>query len=153
MEFDHSFSGAAPIDAAWAAMTDIERIVPCVPNARVTGRAGTDGYDVEVTFAVGPLETTAERRITLAQRDDASHREVLTVLATDSGGALPAEATITIALTQATNRTDAAVHSSVEVSGVTALIGDDKLAGFAADTIAIFAANLEALLARVPRPV
>ena len=151
MEFDHSFSVAAPIDAAWAAMTGIERIVPCVPNARVTGRAGADSYDVEVTFAVGPLETTAECRITLAERDDATHREVLTVLATDSGGDMPADATITVVLTQATDRTDAAMHSCVEVSGVAALIGADTLAGFAADTIATFAANLEALLARVPR--
>ena len=148
MEFDHSFSVAAPIDAAWAAMTDIERIVLCVPNARLTGRAGADGYDVEVTFAVGPLETTAECRITLAERDDATRREVLTVLATDSGGDMPADASITVVLTQATDRTDAALHSCVEVSGVAALIGADTLAGFAADTIAIFAANLEALLAR-----
>ncbi len=151
MEFDHSFSVAAPIDAVWAAMTDIERIVPCVPNARVTGRAGADGYDVEVTFAVGPLETTAGCRITLAERDDATRREVLTVLATDSGGDMPADASITVVLTQATDRTDAAMHSCVEVSGVAALIGADTLAGFAADTIATFAANLEALLARVPR--
>ena len=148
MEFDHSFSVATPIDAAWAAMTDIEPVAPCVPNARVTGRAGADGYDVEVTFAVGPLETTEERRITLAERDDATHREVLTVLATDSGGDMPADATITVVLTQATDRTDAAMHSCVEVSGVAALIGADTLAGFAADTIATFAANLEALLAR-----
>ncbi len=151
MEFDHSFSVAAPIDAAWAAMTDIEPVAPCVPNARVTGRAGAGSYDVEVTFAVGPLETAAERGITLAERDDANHREVLTVLATDSGGDMPADATITIVLTQATDRTDAAMHSSVQVSGVAALIGADTLAGFAADTITTFAANLEALLAPVPR--
>ena len=152
MEFDHSFSVAAPIDAVWAAMTDIERIVPCVPKARVTGRAGADAYDVEVMLDVGPLETTAECRITLVERDEATHREVLTVLATDSDGGMPVDATITIVLTPATDRTDAALHSSVEVSGVVALIGDDTLAGLAADAIATFAANLEALLARVPRP-
>ena len=148
MELDHSLSVAAPIEAA---MNNIEPIAPSVPNARVTGRAGADGYDVEVTIAVGPLETTAECRITLVERDDATHREVLRVRATDSDGDMPADATITIVLTQATDRTDAALHSSVEVSGVVALIGDDTLAGFAADTIATFAANLEAL-ARVPRP-
>jgi len=32
MEFDHSFSVAAPIDAVWAAMTDVERVAPCVPT-------------------------------------------------------------------------------------------------------------------------
>ena len=152
MEFDHSFSVAAPIDAVWAAMTDIERVSPCVPNARVTGRAGADSFDVEITFAVGPLQTTAVRRITLAERGDAAHREVLTVVATGSDGDTPADATITIVLTQATDRTDAAMHSSVDVSGVAALIGDDTLAGFAADTITTFATNLEALLAPVAPP-
>ena len=63
--------------------------------------------------------------------------------------AMPADATITIVLTQATDRTDAAMHSSVQVSGVAALIGADTLAGLAADTITTFAANLEALLAPV----
>jgi len=83
MEFDHSFSVAAPIDAAWAAMTDIEPVASCVPNARVTGPAGAGSYDVEVTFAVGPLETVAQRGITLAS-DDATDHEVLTVLVTDA---------------------------------------------------------------------
>jgi len=96
--------------------------------------------------------STAERRTTLAERDDAAHREVLTVVATGSDGDTPPDATITIVLTQATDRTDAAMHSSVEVSGVAALIGDDTLAGFAADTITTFATNLEALLAPVPPP-
>ncbi len=88
----------------------------------------------------------------LAERDDTGHREVLMVLAADSDGDTPADATITIVLTQATDRTDASMHSCVEVSGVAALIADDTLAGFAADTITTFAANLEALLAPVPRP-
>jgi len=64
---------------------------------------------------------------------------------------MPADATITVVLTQVTDRTDAAMHSCVEVSGVAALIGDDALAGLAAATITTFATNLEALLARVPR--
>jgi len=133
-------------------MNNIEPIAPSVPNARVTGRAGADSYNVDVTFAVGPLETTAERGITLAESDDAANREVLTVLATGSDGDMPADATITIVLTQAMDRTDAAMHSSVQVSGVAALIGDDTLAGLAAATITTFATILEALLAPVPRP-
>ena len=152
MEFDHSFSVAAPIDVVWAAMTDIGRIAPCVPNARVTGRAGADSYDVEVTFAVGPLQTTAERTVALTERDDAGHHEVLTVVNKDSDVDTPADATITIVLTQAADRTDAAMRSIVEVSGVAALIGEDALADFAADTIATFAVNLETLLVQAPRP-
>jgi len=152
MEFDHSFSVAAPIDVVWAAMTDIGRIAPCVPNARVTGRAGADSYDVEVTFAVGPLETTAERTVTLTERDDDGHHEVLTVVNKDSDVDTPADATITIVLTQAADRTDAAMRSIVEVSGVAALIGEDALADFAVDTVATFAVNLETLLAQAPRP-
>ncbi len=151
MEFEHSFSVAAPIDAVWAAMTDIERFAPCVPETRVTGRAGAASYNVEITVAVGPLATTVEGNITLAERDDARHREVLKVVAKDSDSDTPTDATLTIVLTQTAAWTDAAVHSSVEVSGIVALMGEEKIAEVAADTIGTFATNLETLLGQPPR--
>ena len=35
MQFRHTISVAAPLDAVWAVITDVERVAPCVPNARV----------------------------------------------------------------------------------------------------------------------
>lgn len=151
MEFEHGFAVAAPIDAVWAAMIDIERLAPCVPDTRVIGRTGADSYDVEFTVAVGVLATTSEGNITLAERDDDAHREVLKVVAKDSDGATMADATLTIVLTQTADQTDAAIQSSVEIGGIAALIKDETFAEVAADKIRTFAANLEALV-RQSRP-
>jgi carbon monoxide dehydrogenase subunit G len=146
MEFDHSFSVAAPLDEVWATIADVERVAPCVPNTRVTGRAGDNSYDVEITAAIGPIELTAQGTITLVARDDAAHREVLSVKAHDPDGDMLADATVTIVLTQADSGTDAAVHSSVEVGGLATLVGEATLGEVAGKTLKTFAANLEALI-------
>ncbi len=146
MQFDHSFSVAAPIDVVWATITDIERVTPCVPNTRLKGPAGPGSFDVEITAAVGPFEITADGNITLTERDDAAHREVLTVLASEPDGDRLAEATVTIVLSQDGDRTDGAVHSSVEVDGLATLVAEDTLDQVAGNTLRSFAANLETLL-------
>jgi len=150
MEFDHSFSVSAPIDDVWATITDIERVAPCVPSTRVTGQAGPDSFDVEITAAVGPFEITAAGNITLTSRDDAAHRGVLKVMADEPDGDNLAEATVTIVLTQGGDRTDGAVHSSVEVNGVATLVAEETFAQVAGNTLTQFAANLEALLREQP---
>jgi carbon monoxide dehydrogenase subunit G len=40
MEFDNSFTVQKPIDEVWNTMTDLERVVPCVPDARVIEKTG-----------------------------------------------------------------------------------------------------------------
>ena len=150
MEFDHAFSVAAPIDAVWTTITDIERAAPCVPNTRVTASAGPDSYNVEITAAVGPFEITSEGTITLAERDDAARREVLKVIAADADGDQLAEATVTIVLTEGAETTDAAVHSSVELDGIGAFVGEETLDQVAGNTLQAFAANLERLLREAP---
>ena len=148
MDFDHAFSVAAPIDAVWTTLTDIRRVAPCLPNARVTRRVADDSYDVEVMAAVGPFEITSQGNITLAERDDAAHREVLNVVANDADGERLATATVTIVLTPAGATTDGAVRSSVEFGGIGSLVARDTLDQAAAGTLQTFAANLETLVRR-----
>ena len=40
MEFDNSFTVQKPLDEVWATMVDLERVVPCVPGARVLEKTG-----------------------------------------------------------------------------------------------------------------
>ena len=41
-ELDHSFSTDKPIDESFAAITDLERVVPAVEGGRVTEKTGED---------------------------------------------------------------------------------------------------------------
>jgi len=150
MEFAHEFSVAASTDAVWATITDIERVAPCLPNVRVTGEAGPDSYDVEITAAFGPFEITATGKVTLVEHDEATRRQMMRVVAHDPDDEPLADATVTIVLTQDGAVTSAAVLSSVEVGGLAALIADETLDELAGKTLKTFAANLEALLRADP---
>lgn len=145
MEFDHAFSVTAPIDEVWAALGDGERIVPCIPKARLTGRSGEDSYDIEIESDVGFVTLTAKAKVTLSGREDATHTQVLRVVAETDGDPL-ADARATIVLTEGGGRSLAAVHTSVEVSGIAKFVSEDKFDEVANRTFTKFGANLEAAL-------
>ena len=148
MEFDHAFSVVAPIGEVWEVVGDGERVVPCIPNARLTGRSGADSFDVEIEADIGFVTLKTKADVTLSDRDEAAHREVLRITAREADGDELADATATIVLTEAGGRVLAAVHTSVEVGGVARLVSEDKIDEVANRTFTRFGANLEALLKR-----
>ncbi len=146
MEFDHAFSVTLPLDEVWAALGDGERVVPCIPNARLTGRSGVDSYDVDIEADVGLVTLKTKASVTLSERDDATHSQVLRIVARERDGDDLADATATIVLSEAGGRSLAAVHTSVEVDGVARLVPEDTLDAVANQTFTKFGVNLEAML-------
>ena len=54
MELVNDFTVNAPIDEAWATLTDLERIAPCMPGAQLTEIEG-ETYRGLVKVKVGPI--------------------------------------------------------------------------------------------------
>ena len=54
MKIDNEFTVNVPIDRAWAVLTDLEGIAPCMPGAQLTGVDG-DVYSGKVKVKVGPV--------------------------------------------------------------------------------------------------
>ena len=125
MHFDNSFSVPKPIDEVWATMLDLERVIPCVPNARVLEKADDD-------------EVTAE----IVERDDDAHRAVLSASAREARGQGNARAKVEIRLTGAGEGTEAELHSDVTVTGRAAAMGEGVIAGVTEAMINQFAENL-----------
>jgi carbon monoxide dehydrogenase subunit G len=146
MEFDHAFSVGRPIDEVWAALGDPEKVISCIPNTQLTGPAGDDSFEAQVEADVGFVTLRTTVRVTISERDDAAHREVLGIVARDDDGDQLADATAAIVATEAAGRTLAAVHTSVEVSGIARLVSEDKIDEVANRTFTTFGVNLEALL-------
>ncbi|MGA0863554.1 MAG: SRPBCC domain-containing protein, partial [Ilumatobacteraceae bacterium] len=51
----HTFTVPVPVDDAWRILTDVERIAPCLPGAKLEDISG-DTYSGFVKVKVGPIQ-------------------------------------------------------------------------------------------------
>ncbi len=142
MEFNNSFSVEKPIDQVWNTMLDLERVVSCVPDARVIERASDKSVTAEVKIKLGSMSMTYTGPAEIVEQDDAAHRAVLTARAKEAGGQGNADARIEVQLTGAGDRTEVAIHSDVNVIGKAAAMGEGVIAGVTEAMIGAFAENL-----------
>ena len=76
MELVNEFTVNRPIDEAWAVLTDVERIAPCLPGAQLQEIEG-EIYRGVVKVKVGPISAALKGEAHFVERDDANHRAVL----------------------------------------------------------------------------
>ena len=142
MEFDNSFTVAKPIDEVWATMLDLERVIPCVPGARVLEKTGELSVRAEVKIRLGSMSMTYTAPAEIVEHDDATHRAVLSARAKEAGGQGNADARVEIRLSEASGGTEAKLHSDVSVTGRAAQMGEGVIAGVTEGMIEQFAENL-----------
>jgi carbon monoxide dehydrogenase subunit G len=142
MQFDNSFSVEKPIAEVWSMMLDLERVVPCVPGARVVEKTGETSARAEVKIRLGSMSMVYTGPAEIVEHDDATHRAVLSARAREAGGQGNADARVEVQLTEAGERTEAEIHSDVNVIGKAAQMGEGVIAAVTEGMIAEFAANL-----------
>ena len=72
----NEFTVNRPIDEAWAVITDVERIAPCLPGAELQEIEG-DIYRGVVKVKLGSITPQFKGQATFIDRDDPGHRAVL----------------------------------------------------------------------------
>src|SRR5256884_7268885 len=85
MELAHEFTVNTPIDRAWAVLTDVERIAPCMPGAELTEVDG-DTYHGLVKVKGGPITAQYKGAAPLVEKDGVPHRRVRTPAGRDARG-------------------------------------------------------------------
>ena len=100
MKLEQSFSVAAPLDAVWAALTDIERVAPCLPGAEA--RASDEEGVYEGTFSVklGPTTASYQGSLRMQDLDEAGHVATMRAEGRDRRGQGGAKATIVSSLSE-----------------------------------------------------
>ena len=116
MELTNSFHVPVPVDRAWAVLTDVETIAPCLPGAQLEEIEGNE-YRGSVKIKVGPITAQYKGKATFLEKDDANHRAVLRGEGRDSKGQGNAHVTVTMTLTAAGSGTDVTVHNDLTISG------------------------------------
>jgi len=145
MEFDNSFSVQKPIDEVWRTMLDLERVIPCVPGARVLEKTGDKSARAEVQIRLGSMSMNYSGPAEIVEQDDEAHRALLDARAKEAGGQGNADAKVAIQLTGNGGATEVSIHSDVNVTGKAAQMGEGVIAGVTEGMIKEFADNLAEL--------
>jgi carbon monoxide dehydrogenase subunit G len=143
MELAHEFTVNTPIDRAWAILTDVERIAPCMPGAELTEVDG-DTYHGLVKVKVGPITAQYKGTASFVEKDGAAHRAVLKAAGRDARGQGNASATVTAVMTEQGDGTRVAITTNMTVSGRVAQFGRGVMADVTAKLLQQFVDNLEA---------
>ncbi|HEY7631114.1 MAG TPA: SRPBCC domain-containing protein [Thermoleophilaceae bacterium] len=125
VELDHSFSTTKSIDDSYAAILDLERIVPAVDGGSVTERTSEDSAKAEIKVKMGAMSLTFVGTVDVIEKDDADHRAVLEVKSREKGGQGYANAKVTFNL----NDGGGDIHTSAQISGKAASMGEGVMVG------------------------
>src|SRR5437879_13563582 len=98
MELSNEFHVAIPVAEAWALLTDVERIAPCMPGAQLQEVEG-DEYRGVVKVKVGPITAQYKGTARLAEVDEANRRIVIDASGRETRGQGNAKATIVVTMT------------------------------------------------------
>jgi uncharacterized protein len=145
MEFDNSFTVEKPIDEVWSTMMDLERVVPCVPGAKILERTGDKAVKAEVKIRLGSMSMNYAGPAEIVEQDDAAHRAVMSARAKEAGGQGNADAKVSMQLTGAGDGTEVALHSQINVTGKAAQMGEGVIAAVTEGMIKEFSENLAKL--------
>ncbi len=143
MELNNEFEVDRPIDEAWALLTDVERIAPCLPGAQLEEIEG-DEYRGTVKVKVGPITAQYKGKATFVEKDDAAHKAVLKAEGRDSRGQGNASALITAQLAEVGGKTKVSVNTDLTVTGKVAQFGRGVMADVSEKLLGQFVQNLEA---------
>jgi hypothetical protein len=142
MELTNEFRVGVPVDDAWAVLTDVERIAPCLPGAQLQEIRG-DVYEGIVKVKVGPITAQYKGTATFVEKDDAAHRAVLRAEGRDTRGQGNASASVTATLTPDGDGTSVSVVTDLTITGKVAQFGRGVLADVSSKLIGQFVDNLE----------
>jgi carbon monoxide dehydrogenase subunit G len=142
MELTNDFRVGVPVERAWAVLTDVELIAPCMPGAQLQEVEG-DEYRGIVKVKVGPITAQYKGAARFVERDDAVHKAVLRAEGRDTRGQGNANATITATLTPDGDGTAVTVTTDLTVTGRVAQFGRGVMADVSSKLLGQFVDCLE----------
>ena len=122
---DHSFSTARPIDESFAAVLDLERVIPCVEGGSVIERTAPNAVRAEIKVKMGAMSMTFTGTVEVVEQDAAAHHLLLAVKSKEVGGQGHANASVEFTLTDG----GGTIHTNAQITGKAASMGEGVVAG------------------------
>ena len=151
MRIENRFEAPAAPDEVWALLTDVPRVVPCLPGAELVDQVDDTTWTANVKVKLGPIAMAFAANVHEELADADAHRLRLIVDAREVHGRGGSRATI-----EATVQPNDGVGSAVEIvtdltlSGAVAQYGRGVVPSVAGQLVAEFAACLRSQLDGAP---
>jgi carbon monoxide dehydrogenase subunit G len=118
VELDHTFETGKPADYNLEAVTDLERVIPCVEGGTVLEPVSDDEVKAEIKVKMGAMSMTFRGTVAVVEKD--STRALLRVKSRDTGGSGYANADVTFDVSDGGGK----VHTAATISGKAASMGE-----------------------------
>lgn len=138
VELDHPFTTGKSIDDNWAAVTDLERVIPCVEGGRVIDVTASDAVKAEIVVKMGAMSMKFTGKVEVTEKDEADHRAVIRIKSREAGGQGFANADVVFTL----DGDGGNVHTAAQISGKAASMGEGVVVSVLDALIKDFTAKL-----------
>jgi uncharacterized protein len=125
VELDHRFSTSKSIDDSFAAITDLERVVPCVEGGRVLETISPESVKAEIVMTMGAMSLTFTGTVEVAEQDAGAHHALLRVKSKEAGGQGHANADVAFQLEDG----GGTIHTKAQITGKAASMGEGVVIG------------------------
>ena len=138
IELDHPFSTTKSIDDSFAAILDLERVVPAVEGGHVLETTGPDSVKAEIVVKMGAMSMRFVGTVEVVEQDAAAHRAVLRVKSREAGGQGHANADVVVVLDDG----GGTIHTKAQITGRAASMGEGVVVGVLDGLITDFTGKL-----------
>jgi uncharacterized protein len=141
VRLEHPFTTEKPIDEMYAAILDLERLVPCVQGASVLEKTGPESVKAQIDIKMGAMSMIFAGDVEIVEQDPEAHRMVMSVKSKERGGSGYANAEVVFSLTDG----GGTVNTNAQITGKAASMGEGVVSGVLDALITDFSGKLAAL--------
>jgi uncharacterized protein len=141
VELEHSFTTGKPADESYAAILDLDRVIPCVEGGSVLERTGPESARAEIKIKMGAMALTYTGTVEIVEQDPEAHRVLMTVKSKEAGGQGHANADVAFTLSDG----GGTIHTKAQITGTAASMGEGVVQGVLDALIKDFSGKLGAL--------
>jgi uncharacterized protein len=123
VKLEQSFDVRAPLEQVWEALTDPQRVAPCLPGAELEPGEEDGVYRGNFSVRLGPTTAAYRGRLEVEETDAGAHRTVMRASGQDKRGQGTANATIVSVLRAQGEVTHVDVNTDFTITGRLARFG------------------------------
>jgi carbon monoxide dehydrogenase subunit G len=136
-QVNQSFTVSNP-DQAWGVVSDLNKLVACVPGAKVTSAEGPTKANAEIDVKMGSMAMQFAGPVEIVEQDGSQRRAVIKATTREKGGQSNAEGTVTITI----GGDGGTIDGTANVGGKAASMGEGTVQAVLTQLVQQFSQNL-----------